>query len=405
MVYNNNNNINNNNNNNLPPIIPPTSTYLNSYPTSQAIQVNGNVNRVNNDGNNNVPNGSTENSFNDYRNPNVRPGNNNNYNVGENYPINQFNNNNIPTSTLNNSVPTGDIVTVDSDEIKGVEKTNNNNGEDDTNLHTVVIILAIVIIAIFSLTLVRLKNRSNDKKPISEKRIYDCNKPLPKISPSMLMKQNQLNNQQIPTIQVQPVVDIDMNYNNQYSMNNNNYINPSMIDYDAQQQQQQQYEYDDNRISFLALGDSAIEPRQATLSLKEDVIKKSRDNVPIPLIHINNVDGPNSNDETYGNNHDIDEDDINLKAVEPLPGTIIPSKKSPDTSFSNSRFLQESHGLFKKVTKGVKNVGNRLKPNSIISTISNSSKTSNDLNNNSNGRYSLLSSPKEKPSSIDENDK
>jgi len=271
--------------------------------------------------------------------------------------------------------------------------TTTNTGDDNT-LHTIVIIIGIVIIAIFSLTLVRLKNRSNDKKPISEKSLYDRNKPLPSISPSQLLKHSKLN-QQMSNVQVQSAA--DMSYNDQLNYTNQNMIangNPNVVEYDLQQQQQQ-YGYDDNRISFLALGDSAIEPRQATLSLKEEVIKKSTDNLPIPLIHINNKKAPESDSNEYGKkDNDDDDDDINLKAVEPLPGTIIPSKKSPQNSFSNNRLLQESHGLFKKVTKGVKNVGSRLKQNSIMSTMSNSSKSSNDINNSNVGRYSVLSSPK-----------
>jgi len=45
------------------------------------------------------------------------------------------------------------------------------------------------------------------------------------------------------------------------------------------------------------LGDSAIEPRQATLNLKEEVIKKSKDNMPIPLVHISNENGLNIEEE------------------------------------------------------------------------------------------------------------
>jgi len=184
---------------------------------------------------------------------------------------------------------------------------------------------------------------------------------------------------------------INMDYNNGYINQNQN-----IMEYDAQQQLQYGY---DNRISFLALGDSAIEPRQKSLALKEEIIKKSEDNLPIPLIHINNAKGPNGDIEENEMNKD-DEDDINMKAVEPLPDTIIPSKKAPQR-LSNNRFLQESHGLFKKMSKGVKNVSQHFKPNSIISSISNSSKSSNANNstineiNNNNSSYSILSSPKE----------
>jgi len=268
------------------------------------------------------------------------------------------------------------------------------NTKPDNSYQIIIVILSIVILALFSLSLVRLRNRSSDKKPVNEPIIYDKNKPLPTISPSLLMKHNQnLNNMQqnIPPSQVQNTSVVDMDYYN--TSMNGNYNNPNAMEYNTQQQ----YDYDDNRISFLALGDSAIEPRQITLTLKEEVIKKSKDNQPIPLIHVNNKKAPNGEDDEDSLNRSIeeDEDDINLKAVEPLPGTIIPSKKSPQLSSTNSRFLQESQGLFKKVSKGMKTVGNRLKPNSIMSTISNSSKSSNDNRNNSSNSYTILSSPKE----------
>ncbi|KAL6595949.1 hypothetical protein LY90DRAFT_503857 [Neocallimastix californiae] len=264
------------------------------------------------------------------------------------------------------------------------------NSFSDGQTQLIIAVFSIIIICIFSLTLVKLKNRSNDNQPIQERVIYDQNKPLPAISPSLLSKHSQ-SYPQMHSFQVQNSMVINMDYNNGYINQNQN-----IMEYDAQQQLQYGY---DNRISFLALGDSAIEPRQKSLALKEEIIKKSEDNLPIPLIHINNAKGPNGDIEENEMNKD-DEDDINMKAVEPLPDTIIPSKKAPQR-LSNNRFLQESHGLFKKMSKGVKNVSQHFKPNSIISSISNSSKSSNANNstineiNNNNSSYSILSSPKE----------
>jgi len=249
------------------------------------------------------------------------------------------------------------------------------------------VVFTIIILFIFSLTLIKLKNRSNDNKPIQEKSIYDQNKPLPLISPSLLKKHNQTY-QQIPSLQIQNSTVINMDYNNSYMIPNQN---QNIKEYDIQQQQQQQqYDYND-RISFLALGDSAIEPRQKSLALKEDIIKQSKDNIPIPLIHLNKTEGTKGRDEV---NKD-DEDDINLKAVEPLPGTVIPSKKSSQ-KFSNNRLLQESHDFLKKMSKGVKN---HLKQNSIIST-SSKSNTSTSFNSDANNiknsnNHRILSSLKE----------
>jgi len=282
---------------------------------------------------------------------------------------NKINSNTIPTPTESDMYPEAIETVTNEGEIIDTVKSNTNS--DEGNFKTIAIILGIVIFALFSLSLVRLKNRGNDKY-LLRKRMYNRNKPLP--TPNQTTKNGHMN-QQIPTIKVQS----DM------QQNMNNYNNPNVVEYDLQQQQQLSG-YDDGRISFLALGDSAIEPRQVTLTLKEDVIKKSKDNLPIPLIHINNKNAPDHESSGYGSHYDNDElDDINLKAVEPLPGTIIPSKKSPQNSFSNHRILQESHGLFRKVTKSVKNVGNRLKPNSLSMT----SKTSNE--------YSILPSPLPSP--------
>jgi len=270
-----------------------------------------------------------------------------------------------------------------------IDTTTDNQTDNQTQI--IIIVLSIVILCIFSLTLVKLKNRTNDNNPIQERSVYDQNKPLPHISPSLLNKQN-LSYQQMPSLQVQNSMIVNMDYNNSYIIPNQN---QNITQYDTQHQ----YGYDDNRISFLALGDSAIEPRQKSLALKEEIIKKSKDNIPIPLVHINNKNGPNG-DEENKNEKDEDEDNINLKAVEPLPDTIIPSKNNSQR-ISNNRFLHESHDLFKKVSRGVKSVGNHLKPNSIISTISSSSKSSNDKSsssissNNNNNQYSILSSPKE----------
>jgi len=278
---------------------------------------------------------------------------------------------------------------VETDESISNEVNDSENDKTSDNQAKIIIIaLLIVIICIFSITLAKLKNRTNDNNPIQERSVYDQNKPLPHISPSLLNKQNQ-SYQQMPSLQVQNSMVINMDYNNFMIPNQN------VMEYDTQNQ----YVYEDNRISFLALGDSAIEPRQKSLTLKEEIIKKSKDNVPIPLIHINNKNGPNRENENE--RRDNEEDDINLKAVEPLPDTIIPSKNVPQR-FSNNRFLNESHDLFKKMSRGVKNVGNHLKPNSIMSTISSSSKSSNgntsvisNNNNNKSNHYSILSSPKE----------
>jgi len=250
-------------------------------------------------------------------------------------------------------------VVVDSSEDAVLESSSNKNGSD-SSLQTIIIILSLVILGLFSLSLIRLKNRRNDKDPVNEKGIYDRNKPLPVITADIMNKSNQA---QIK-VQTNTNENLNINYNNEYGQSN-------VIEYDLQQQDQQ-YNYDDNRISFLALGESAIEPRQATLNLKENVIKKSKDNLPIPLIHINN-NTLNTNNENI--NNEYDEDDINLKSVES-------SKKT-----TNHHFIQDSHDLFKKVSRGVKNVGNKLNPNSIISTISSSSKSSSDQNTN---QYSIL---------------
>jgi len=265
-------------------------------------------------------------------------------------------------------------VVVESSEDAVLESSSSNKSESDSSLQTIIIILSLVILGLFSLSLIRLKNRRNDKDPVNEKGIYDKNKPLPVITPDIMNKSNQ------GQIKIQTATNdnINTNYNNDYGQ-------PNVIEYDLQQQDQQ-YNYDDDRISYLALGDSAIEPRQATLNLKENVIKKSKDNLPIPLVHIKNST-LNANNENI--NNEDDDDNINLKSVEPLPGTDIPSKK---TSLTNHNFIQDSHDLFKKVSRGVKNVGNKLNPNSIISTISSSSKSSSDQNTNN--QYSILPSPK-----------
>jgi len=241
------------------------------------------------------------------------------------------------------------------------------NKESDGSLQTLIIVLTLVILALFSLSLIKLKNRNNDKDPVNEKSIYDKNKPLPIITKDVMNR-----NSQDQVINIQSTNGVNMNYNNDM---NNNYGLPDFEEYDLQ------YGYD-NRMSFLALGDSAIEPRQVTLNLKEEVIKKSKDNMPIPLVHISNENGLTIEEESE-DNEEV-EDNVNLKAVEPLPGTVIPSKKKSPSSHS---FIHDSHGLFKKVK-------NKLKPNSIISpksTLSTSSKS----NDNQNNQYTVLTTPKE----------
>ncbi|ORX87815.1 hypothetical protein BCR32DRAFT_264054 [Anaeromyces robustus] len=297
------------------------------------------------------------------------PSNNNNNNT---YNYTLFSNNGESNEYAINDIPT-EIAENNSTVVEYKTDTQN-----DSHTQIIIVILSLVVLSLLSLSLVRLKNRSNDKKPITEKGLYDVNKPLPVITEEQLNKLNQVNQQ---SFQLQNSIIADTNYNNNI---NNSYLNPNnAIEYN---QQQQQYSFNyDNRISFLALGDSAIEPRKKSLALKEEVIKKSENNLPIPLIHINNKKGPNANDEESEIKNNDEEDNINLKAVEPLPDTVIPSiKKSPQNT-TNS-FLQESHDLFKKISKGVKNVGNRLKQNSISST-----KSTTSTNNN---RYSVLSSPK-----------
>jgi len=248
------------------------------------------------------------------------------------------------------------------------------NKESDSSLQTIIIVLTLVILALFSLSLIKLKNRNNDKDPVSEKSIYDKNKPLPIITKDVMNR-----NSQDQVINVQSTNEVNMNYNNDM---NNNYGLPDIVEYD-----QLQYGYD-NRMSFLALGDSAIEPRQATLNLKEEVIKKSKDNMPIPLVHISNENGLNIEEESEINEEEggEEEDNINLKVVEPLPGTVIPSKKKSPLTHN---FIHDSHGLFKKVK-------NKLKSNSDVSsksTLSPSSKSNNDQN--SNNQYTILTTPKE----------
>jgi len=372
---------------------PPTATYsathtlIEAHPPPNKSDNTYNVNQINE---NKINNGNF---------------NNGNFNNGKiNYSIeNSSLNNNINQATKSNDTNIAYItedaiyetaIAEKADQANAYNESKNSLSDGQTQI--IIAVFSIIIICIFSLTLVKLKNRTSDNQPIQERVIYDQNKPLPTISPSLLNKHNK-SYQQMTSFQVQNSMVINMDYNNGYIHPNQN---QNMMEYNAQQQQLQ-YGYD-NRISFLALGDSAIEPRQKSLALKEEIIKKSEDNLPIPLIHINNAKGPNGDIEENEMNND-DEDDINLKAVEPLPDTVIPSKKAPQR-LSNNRFLQESHGLFKKMSRGVKNVSQHFKPNSIISTISNSSKSSNANsstineinNNNNNSSYSILSSPKEK---------
>lgn len=391
-------------------------TYYQQQPSSPYTQIpnanNPNINPNPND--NSVTNSNGNLSYTVNNNIPVNSTPTNYYN-----PSNTISQNNYgitPTDNMN-AMETDTTVGVMVDNSENSEQSKSFfNSDNKINVIIVIFILLIISVLIFVTGVHRLLNRRSDDTPIENSESYneklntsyvDRNKPLPVITPyhlkSLQNKNTKLSSQKQPlimdmsmtSINNMSLTNINIPHSQQQQLNNQhlNQVTPSMytpyqqevyiphqqidqmvpmntslinmdenqmvdIDSDMNNLNSDLKVEEDDRISFLELGSSAIEPRQKSLQVRGQVVKKSTSTRPLRSTSRKNH---NQRDKEEA------EHNINMKNVEPTSDTIIPSKYTNNSNYPSSssstfhhfsKINQISHNVSRQIHRGVDKVDN-----------------------------------------------
>lgn len=175
-----------------------------------------------------------------------------------------YSNINQTSNTLYEDQP----ITDEYDTIKIEETVDSPNGQvnktypaDNGNKYIIAVVfclLGILAVSMFVYSIHRLVNRRKDDEPIDTSVMtVNSNKPLPLITQEHIIHKQRQEQRQFQQNQECPLLSVNVD------VDDNGMENQDGGGYD-----------DDDRISFLELGDSAIEPRKKSLMVREPVVRK-----------------------------------------------------------------------------------------------------------------------------------